>query len=203
MPISDDGFQYIINGDYVAIGDGSVSYGNGIVDKNIQFLNVPSSIDGKVVKEVLYRAFGFLSQLTSAILPASIEIIESDIFIECRNLRNVYFQEPSRVKTINIWGFYSCTSLELIVFPRSLSYIGSNTFSGCSSLKHVFVPNSHCEFDTSFNNAGNSDLIIHVSKCFEGSVNNAILSKNIECFPEYSPFSKSNHQIILLLFFST
>lgn len=200
MPSSTDGFSYIIYDDYVAIGDGSLNFGNGVVDKNIEFINVPSSINGKVVKRILYRAFGHLIHLTAVTLPTTIETIDADLFMHCNNLRNVHFQEPSQLVEFGGWGFYNCSNLELLVLPSSLKLIGSNFFTECVSLKHVFVPNPSCQFNTSFNDGGLARLIIHVSKCFQGSFENAIMSKSIDCLYTTNIFPKCNWKLSIAFF---
>ncbi len=52
------------------------------------------------------------------------------------------FDMPDRIKFIDGYAFYGCTSLTSITIPNSVTSIGSNAFSGCSKLASITIPDS-------------------------------------------------------------
>lgn len=204
MP-SSQGYNYIIYDDFAAIGDGSSDHGNGFTNKDVQSLVIPSSIDGIIVKRILYRALSCLYELNSVVIPLSLEIIDGDLFLNCYKLKYIYFQEPSRVQTIGFFSFFGCNQLEQIILPSSVSSVGVKTFTSCLSLKYIIAPSPKCIFDENFNIDGNSNVIVYVPKCYNGLISNAIVSKNLECILPKTNNKRQYHlsTIILGLFFIT
>lgn len=201
MPVSQN-FNYVVIDNYVAIGDYSAIHSNGYLDKNVQNLVVPSSIEGKIVKKIKYRALSCLYELTSIVLPSSIEKIEGDLVTNCFKLKSIYFQEPSRIETLSYYTFYGCQNLEQVILPSSVLSVGVNAFTGCSSLKWVVSPSPNCIFDENFNIDGNSNVIIYVPKCFKGSISNAAVIKSLEClFPLTNKMQCRLIKSVLALFF--
>ena len=71
-------------------------------------------------------------------IPASLtEYHGSNHFAKCSSLKYVTFDERYNVSTIPNNFFQSCSSLEEIVFPNSVTQIGGGAFSTCSKLKKV------------------------------------------------------------------
>lgn len=198
MPVTKDGFVYVVADGYAAIGDGSNDLGNGVIDRSVSTLHLPPKLDGFVVKKTLYRAFGQLGQLRTAVLPTTLEFISGDLFINCVKLKSVYFQEPSNIKIFYGWAFSGCASLESICLPSSITYIGKNFFAGSSALSDVFIPSPNCNIDDEYNLEGNPLVRIHVPRCFQGTY-----TKSLEClFPsiEMHRHHRCKGIIIFLLF---
>lgn len=80
------------------------------------------------------------SDMTEYTIPASVEEIANSAFAGCKNLKSVNFEENSAMISLSISAFYSCTSLESITLPETLSEIDDSAFSGCTSLKSVSIP---------------------------------------------------------------
>ena len=113
---------------------------------------VPSSV--KTIKKLAFKDCGSISSIISA----SVEIIESNSFSWCYNLKSAIFGESltemgdsvfyrsdnlekvefSNVLTqINPYTFYYCKSLTSVTIPNSVTTIGASAFQGCSNLKAV------------------------------------------------------------------
>ena len=71
-------------------------------------------------------------------LPASVKIIGSHAFRDCKYLENVVI--PEGVKKIGYMAFSSCESLESLVIPDSVIDYGGNVFELCKNLKEVTLP---------------------------------------------------------------
>ena len=91
--------------------------------------------------------------LTNITIPASVETIGGGAFYGLKNLKSVTFASGSKLTAINTtgdvylnnvgWGYYGafegCTSLESIVIPNSVTFMGREVFYGCSNLKSVVL----------------------------------------------------------------
>ena len=69
-------------------------------------------------------------------IPKSVREIQDSAFEDCKSLREVIFEEGSRLKKIGVCCF--CESgLEEIVIPSSVTGLERSAFSSCKSLKKV------------------------------------------------------------------
>ncbi|MBR3123592.1 MAG: leucine-rich repeat domain-containing protein, partial [Prevotella sp.] len=105
-------------------------------------------------------AFANCSSLMNITIGNSVTSIGSGAFIGCPNLKTVTFHCKNigdwfkgiksikeivigdGVKTIDYDAFLNCTGLTSVTIPNSVTSIGNNAFSGCSSLKTVIF---HCK----------------------------------------------------------
>ena len=86
--------------------------------------------------------------ITSIVLPATIKIIASGAFFECRQLASVTL--PEGLTQISVSAFARCESLEELFIPETVTDLGSDTeygyssyvFGGCTNLKKVNIPTS-------------------------------------------------------------
>ncbi len=60
------------------------------------------------------------------------------VFEDCKTIRTVIFCDG--IREIN--GFNGCSSIEKIVFPNSVTTIGSSAFAGCVKLSSFTIPDS-------------------------------------------------------------
>lgn len=86
------------------------------------------------------EAFYACWNLTSVIIPNSVETIGASAFAECLNLPT--FEIPNSVTTISMGAFYSCFTLSNITFGNGVVSIGSSAFEACESLTNIDIPNS-------------------------------------------------------------
>lgn len=78
------------------------------------------------------------TNLTEAVLPRSMEVIEPYAFQGCVNLE--YVRLSDGISNISDYAFYGCKSLTDIHWPASLDSIGVSAFRDCISLKTVSLP---------------------------------------------------------------
>jgi hypothetical protein len=74
-------------------------------------------------------------QLTSIVIPSSVERFGSECFYRCELLSSVTFDVSSRLDTIGERAFYGCSSLCRLTLPASLLTLADESFSHCSRLK--------------------------------------------------------------------
>ena len=68
-------------------------------------------------------------------IPRSVEIICSEAFFLCSNLRKVDFEDDIKLKEINYFTFVGCAKMENIDLPNSLTAIYAYSFGDCSFTK--------------------------------------------------------------------
>ena len=125
------------------------SYLKYIVDENnevriialrgpVSELEIPSETDGKKVTSFGWYAFYSCSQLTSVIIPDSVNDIYLGIFEWCENLRSVKL--PEGITTIGFMTFGECHSLTSVTIPDSVTTIEMSAFAGCTGLTSITIP---------------------------------------------------------------
>lgn len=96
-------------------------------------------------------AFAKCQLLEEIKFPNSILTLEAGAFEECTSLKKVTFEEDAQITKLigflylhnscdGCGGhgvFTNCTSLESIILPKSLTTIGTGTFSGCKNLTNI------------------------------------------------------------------
>ncbi len=105
------------------------------------------------VTELRDFAFDGCTSLESAKLGNGVKELSEGLFCDCSSLKSVVL--PSDITSI--WGaesggapsyssmtpaFRGCESLETIVIPDGVTYIGCGAFSGCTSLKDITLPSN-------------------------------------------------------------
>ena len=106
-------------------------------------INYPSALSGEYVVPggVMYiydYAFDSCGQLTSIVLPESLNKIGKGAFFNCMYLTAV--DVPDGVGYIGDYAFYSCLSLESVTLP-DIDSIGDGMFVNCVKLKNINIPN--------------------------------------------------------------
>ncbi len=113
---------------------------------------IPSSYNGKPVKEIGERAFaqidedGYyldeteIAKIELIVLPDTITTIGGAAFVYCVYLKEITI--PTSVTTIGSQAFEYCISLESITIPASVATIGSQAFEYCISLESITIPAS-------------------------------------------------------------
>ena len=83
------------------------------------------------------------ADIESVIVPANVREIGTEAFCRCYKLRNVMFEEGSKLEKMGDRCFAS-TGLEEITLPRTLKEIDAATFRDCGNLKAIYVEDG-CE----------------------------------------------------------
>lgn len=108
---------------------------------NLTTIILPNSL--QVIKREAFAE----SALESINIPASVCIIEDGVFNSCTNLYNVTFVPNSKLTTIGSEGwslgvFYKCTALDTIVIPASVEVLGYGAFNESMLRKITFEKGS-------------------------------------------------------------
>lgn len=126
--IEDNDFEYEIYNDEVII----TKY---IGDKSDVI--VPSTIEGKTVKNIGYRAFSGCENLTSIKLPNTLTKIGEDAFESCRKLTTINI--PESVTEIGSFAFAYCSAIESITIPKNVGKIEDGAFYLAHNLQIINV----------------------------------------------------------------
>ena len=97
----------------------------------LETITLPSTLI-IIGKQAFYR-----TKISSVVIPDGVTSIPSYSFYGCSELKSVTF--GVRVNQIDESAFYNCTSLTKIVIPEVVSRIGDYAFRGCTSLQKVFI----------------------------------------------------------------
>ena len=73
--------------------------------------------------------------LTTFAIPSTVQVIKEAAFKSCSNLKQVTFDAPSSLVTIEALAFSNCYSLSSFVLPSSVKELGFEAFASCSSLR--------------------------------------------------------------------
>ena len=127
---------------------GTTSYTGGVAVKQYYYDSsttsttattyyIPKSLRSVTVTggNILYRAFGNCSMLTSITIPDSVKNIGEYAFDGCTSLTSITI--PDSVTTIGSSAFGDCTSLTSITIPSRVTRIGSYAFFRCISLTSI------------------------------------------------------------------
>lgn len=128
-------FKYIIQQDddekYVEITG---------LNKRIQSLVIPDTIEGYPVKSIAANAFSADICINSVKIPDTVEIIGDNAFHSCASLNEI--DMGKNVLSLGTSVFENCYSLKKIELPQSLCMIGEFAFSGCGMLPKIEIPGS-------------------------------------------------------------
>ena len=101
-------------------------------------LIVPSFINGKAVVGIRANGFYECTGLTGLILPDTVEYIDVNAFLGCKELTRVRWS--AGLRKINT-GAFDYTGLETLVLPEGVTFLGGNAF-GHAKLKSVSLPST-------------------------------------------------------------
>ena len=105
-----------------------------------------------MLKSVSGYAFRGCTSLSSVVLPAAWETVDTGTygdrspFADCPSLTEI--QLPDGMTRVPDYAFSGLASLERVVFPASISEIGSRAFNGCSGLTSVTLPEQTAKLDS-------------------------------------------------------
>ena len=130
--------SFVVSGDnpYYASVDGNIyskdmkTFIRYAPGSDVTSFVVPSSVN-----QIYNFAFESCGSLVNIVLPEGITSIPFHAFMGCTSLESLKI--PDGVRNIDMFAFMACRSLEYIVIPASLTSI-SSAFDGCDSLTTVF-----------------------------------------------------------------
>jgi hypothetical protein len=104
-------------------------------------LMVPSKINGQDVLGLSVGCFSECEELTTVILPNTLEFIDNRAFEGCTSMRGIFI--PESVIHIGENAFLDCKNLEAIYLHNGIVTIGRHAFSGCDNLWYIMYEGSH------------------------------------------------------------
>lgn len=96
---------------------------------------VYSSHDGMLLNRAQTKLIDCPCDKTSFDIPASVKIIGSGAFSDCKNMTNAAF--PSGLQEIEGWAFSGCIGLTRVAIPSSVTKMGYDVFYGCTALSDL------------------------------------------------------------------
>lgn len=108
-------------------------------------LVIPSEIGGQAVTSIADGGFAGLEDVTTLVLPETLETIGSSAFADSKKLRGVYI--PDSVKSIGSNAFAGCIDMESVSIPLTTASIGADAFDGCASLLYIFYEGTFEEWE--------------------------------------------------------
>jgi hypothetical protein len=92
---------------------------------------------GSKLSRIERQAFLECTSLQSVILPASVELLGSRVFANCRSLARMEFESGSKLRQIDCEAFAGCSSLRSIYIPASVLVLQERCFHACISLESI------------------------------------------------------------------
>ena len=130
--------RYVCDPDDFSVETGSGGLAIKAYRGNDEYVEIPSTIDGRPVVTLNAHAFEGNHVLRSVIVPQGVTQFGVYAFASCTALESVSL--PSTLTGVANNTFNGCTSLTSVELPSSLKRIQSNMFRNCISLVHVSVP---------------------------------------------------------------
>lgn len=130
------------------IRDGLVSFIPERYDGS-SILVIPSEIDGQTVTGIAPEGFRAMKDVTTLVLPDTLETIGDSAFANCEKLRGVYI--PDSVTSIGSAAFSGCIVMESVSIPVETTVIGADAFDGCASLMYIFYDGTYEQWTTLYN----------------------------------------------------
>ena len=104
-------------------------------------IQIPTYLDGYVVKAIDTHAFLNNTNIKRVILPSTIDTIGYAAFDGCTSLERINI--PENVAAIPDRAFFHCSSLEVVELTGgSLGSIGDEAFASCTSLRSISLPDT-------------------------------------------------------------
>ena len=110
-------------------------FGEALMDSSLSKVTVDMSCT--TITEINSKTFYECTNITSVILPSSLETIGSFAFYGCTALTKV--EIPDSVTTIENAAFSYCTALTTVVIGDGVETISDYAFYGCSALETVTI----------------------------------------------------------------
>ncbi len=119
--------------DFKVTADGGSYAVTGIGQETGEDIVIPSSYQGKPVKEIAESAFARNATVKSVVIPSSVEKIATTAFLQCTALERVLLNEG--VKELGERAFGNCAALKEISLPNTLTTFGNSIFFGCDAME--------------------------------------------------------------------
>lgn len=134
---------------YTVAGIGAGAFNSSDTANALQSVTMPENSPGFTY--ISGQAFANCHEITSLTIPASVTSIGSSgtmgAFYDMTGLETVTFAEGSKLEDLGPNTFSGCTSLQTLVLPEGLKMVSGNIVVGCTSLGSVTIPSSVTHLD--------------------------------------------------------
>ena len=135
-----DALTYMLKGGhYVVANDNNLP----VTVKNIIINALHTAVGDTTayeVTEIANYAFSSNGNITSVVLPETLQLIGSSAFYNCVGLQSVTFNGGASALTIiSDCAFYGCKALTSIEIPASVTTLGANVFNNCVNLEQITI----------------------------------------------------------------
>lgn len=103
-------------------------------------LRVPSAVDGQRVIAIAPGCFRDCPELTTIVLPNTVNAIGQEAFSGCTSLRGLLI--PEGTTSVGADAFSGCVSLEALYVPASVTDFAPGALDDCASLLYIFYDGS-------------------------------------------------------------
>ena len=79
------------------------------------------------------------SMIDKFTVPSKVKFIGENAFLNS-DLKEISFEQSSKLDFIKDWAFYACSYLESIKLPSTTTMLGEKCFAFCESLDYVYLP---------------------------------------------------------------
>lgn len=134
---------------YTVVGIGAGAFNSSDTANALQSVTMPADSSGFTY--ISGQAFANCHGITSLTIPASVTSIGSSgtmgAFYDMTGLETVTFAEGSKLEDLGPNTFSGCTSLQTLVLPEGLKMVSGNIVVGCEALNSVTIPSSVTNLD--------------------------------------------------------
>ncbi|KAK8842129.1 hypothetical protein M9Y10_026356 [Tritrichomonas musculus] len=158
--------------------------------RDIDEITIPSNI--KIISKYAFS----VPTIESICIPSSVSEISDNAFFYCSNLREVKFEENSKLEIIGEDAFYE-SPIEEFFIPANLRKIKEGCFCGMNELRNIIISPLNDRFQYKDNKyllcktdekSDNFDVILFARRDIE----EAIISSNIKIISQYAFYECEN-----------
>lgn len=141
----------------------TLPYTNQLSNYFFNYSNISTVVLPNTIQTILQNAFAYCSRLASIYLPNSITSIGNSAFSYCASLKSIHL--PENLTSIGNSVFASCNSLRSLTIPATVTSIGNSAFSALYDMKEYhFLPQTPPTLGTTAFSGIQSGTIIYVPR---------------------------------------
>lgn len=168
--------------------------GDIVIPSTVEYLGETYDVTG-----ICKYAFSLCAELTSVVMPNTVEYIDQATFWWCDNLTDITFSQS--LESIGDYAFYECTSLASIETPNSMKSIGVCAFSGCTELVSAIIGANVTNIDLeAFSNCNKLENVTNLSVTPQNIQNYTfthygtlyVPNESIDAYKQTSPWNQFN-----------